>query len=165
MKKLIPMLVAAILLAGLSSFSYEGELNVVDASGKRQGHWLITAAMAKQHTTNPARVVQEGAYVDSKRTGGWTTYDDDGTIRNKINYVNDRPDGMALYYAPDGKLVCEVPFIDGVRSGTGKFYYPDGNVKMEMTWTNGRIDGPAKTFSPHGKVCEKGTWRHNYWVH
>lgn len=137
---MVLMLLAATSLAGLFAFSYEEELNVVDASGKRQGHWLITAGMLElKDDWQPPQVVSEGNYLNGYKTGVWTTYDRSGQKR------------------------VDESFEAGVRNGQSIIYYPDGKPLMQITWTKGRIDGPAKTFYPDGKVCEEGTWRFDYW--
>ncbi len=138
--------------------------NWVDASGLRQGNWIITAQMCKRDDYGYAQaVVKTGTYLNSNREGEWVEYNPGGIKKAWMNFKSDLLHGGAKYYYNDGLLYMEMNYSRGIPDGIAKKYYRDGTLWTEFTWKNGRIDGPAKTYYPSGKLCEEGMWQFNGW--
>lgn len=160
---------------------------MVDANGKRQGSWVITAGMLQLDSPwTPEQIVWEGNYKDSYRIGTWIEYNQSGDkIKDWI--LNDDRVLLQIKRYSNSVLIDESNYtfwailkettwtMNGQtypykypqefiqHEGEEKTYYNDGTLWSEMTWKNGRLNGPAKTYYPNGKLCEEGTWYHGYW--
>ncbi len=164
-------IVAITLLAIISSraqtSSYSGDypVNVVDAAGKRQGYWKITAAFKKLGAPwAPEQVVQEGNYTDSKLEGVWSTYNQYGKTVAQVTYKKSRRDGLCKYFNEDGAITSSSTFVNGKREGLMTTYYPNGTIWMEYHWSGGEIVGNMKTYYPSGKLYEDGTWANGWFI-
>lgn len=181
--------IASINISDSRSYDYHsGEMNVVDASGKRQGYWVITAGMMKLGSPwAPDQIVREGNYVDSYCTGTWIEYDSNGLKIAERIYDEDHHH-LLLKQFKDARLIAETnyrysvyyyPVVTQINNetwnhkiareyafheGVAKKYYPDGTLWTEMTWKDGRLDGPAKTYYTNGQLCEEGWWQHSGWI-
>jgi hypothetical protein len=141
------------------SSSAQQATNYVDAAGKRQGNWMITAAMARLGSPwLPDQMVSEGNFVDSKKDGLWITYFQSGNKSAEISYREGLINGTSKNYNVNGTLASTCEFVNGKQNVIMTTYYPDGKVWTEFMWKDGRIDGPAKTYYPSGKVYEEGYW-------
>lgn len=145
--------------------AYAGDtLNMIDASGYRQGYWKVTAEMAKQEGfLVPMSIVTEGRYIDDKREGVWVEYYPSRTKKAERSFKNDKLNGVTKLFYETGNVMSETTYLNGLPEGISKSYYPDLKLWTEYIWTNGRLNGEAKTYYPNGKLCETGTWVHNWW--
>lgn len=143
---------------------YDVSLNVVDAQGFRQGYWKLTAGMLRYSSPwQPAQMVCEGNYIDSKPSGTWTHYYQNGNKAAEVEWMNGRRQGITKRYRENGSLSSVCGYVNNLREGSMTMYYPDGKIWMEYTWTNGRICGPMKTYYPSGKLYEEGRWINTVW--
>lgn len=90
--------------SGLSSYEINGRdtINVTDNSGFKQGHWVVFGFVipggkrpneTKEEMANRAQhvMLEEGMYKDNKKQGTWKYYNQDGTLKNTIEYKDDVP--------------------------------------------------------------------------
>ncbi|GAB4141556.1 MAG: hypothetical protein Fur0041_16770 [Bacteroidia bacterium] len=113
---------------------------------------------------------------EGKRDGVWTWYYDDGTLKEKITYVNgqrqgedfmyyksgvlksksnydkDKLSGPYEQYAVHGGIEEKGAFLDDKPDGVVKLFYPNGTLKTEITYKNGKFEGLAKVYSIDGKI-------------
>jgi hypothetical protein len=147
--------------------SGNGPTNRIDASGKFQGHWIITWEMVYGKTMpglmNAAGIAHEGNYIDSRREELWTSFHPNQAKASEINYTADKRNGTASYFTTSGNLNLRMHFSNDIPDSVMTFYYPDGTVLATYTWSNGKLDGPAKTYWDDGRLCEEGIWKHGYW--
>jgi len=151
----------------LAKTSGVGPTNMVDASGLRQGHWIITWEMIYGKVApgpmNAAGIAYEGNYIDSRREELWTTYHPNQVKASEIHYTADKRNGSAAYFSTAGNLNLRMHFTNDIPDSVMTFYYPSGTVLATYTWNNGHLDGPAKTYWDDGRLCEEGIWKHGYW--
>lgn len=191
LRTLIAVIPVAFIVLILSQFGFakknpENPMNFVDASGNRQGRWIITAAMMKYCAPwTPEQIVMEGEYKDSYRVGTWKEYHSDGsttewtfdTLNHHLQskrFIGSRLVAETNYrYTVRKRMEANhfkgetwahlVPREYVVHEGVAKTYYNDGTLLMEMTWNDGRLDGPMKTYYPDGRLCEDGIWKYTWW--
>src|ERR1700748_41354 len=72
--------------------------NFTDDAGKKQGKWVILGKDAHKPDYKDDQKVEEGRYVDSKKTGIWKEYYPNTNIKSVITYENNRPNGYAKMY-------------------------------------------------------------------
>ena len=63
-------------------------INFVDAEGRKQGKWVIFNKVKKLPNYPENAKVEEGKYLDNKRTGPWKEFYPNGIVKSKINFVN-----------------------------------------------------------------------------
>lgn len=85
-------------------------INFTDDRGLKQGRWVIfdsppqnnsgftksppdnqEAQPQKSLTKNWRTSLEDGHYKDSKKQGVWTYFNDDGTVKNTVEYKDDVP--------------------------------------------------------------------------
>lgn len=151
MKKLI---LSLIVLCVTASFAVAQD-NVVDAAGKRQGYWKITAGFKKLGSPwTPEQIVEEGNYTNSMKTGIWIEYYQNGKKKSELTYVNNRPNGPAKMYHENGNLSEEGTWVGTRWTGPYKLYYEDGQVRQAFAYNNlGQRDGGQTYYHPNGQVA------------
>src|SRR4051812_26084791 len=73
-------------------------INFTDALGKKQGKWVILNKMVHKPDFTDEQKVEEGKYLDSKKSGLWKEYYPNNNVKSKITYENNRPSGYAIMY-------------------------------------------------------------------
>lgn len=111
---------------------YNGDtINVIDDASKKQGHWIVFNTTKKRPGYSENAIIEEGQYIDNKKTGIWKDYYPGGTVKNKITFENGRPHGHAV------------------------IYYENGKKKEEGTWKNNRWVDEYKMYYENGCLAEQ----------
>lgn len=141
------------------SVATTSNINVTDAEGKRQGKWIITNKLMKPPLNGYAedQKVEEGRYLDGKKTGIWTAYYPNGNMKNRITFEQGRPFGKATMYHENGKIFEEGLWRNNRWVGDYKMYYENGEVQHDFKFnSNGKRDGVQKYFSDNGQIIIEG---------
>ena len=108
--------------------------------------------------------VEEVEYIQNKKNGLWTQYYPDGSIRMKLSYIDNKPEGAAIgYYDTTGHLKETGIWKNNRWEGTYNMYYPKGGIRQELTYnSNGKLEGIQKYYYENGiiqaiYVLENGT--------
>jgi len=99
--------------------------------------------------------------ADSLKQGEATTFDDDGNIFDKANYVNGTLSGKRTIYYQDGSTDTEENYVDGVLTGEYTQYYKNGNVMQRGSYTDGTLNGEVVTNFENGSKKESVTFKDN----
>lgn len=183
MRNLIKILFTSLILFSLnneSAFSYinfyqekPDSLNQIDKNGLKQGSWII-------HNNSGDEIAEKGVYISNKKDGVWTSYFENGNIKNTINYINGKPNGEARFYYENGKLRelgnWEIDHWKGKyqyyyesgqlsydwnyskygkREGEQKYFHSNGEKMYEGNWKNGKTDGELSVFNENGELIQK----------
>lgn len=127
-----------------SEVTYEGEDGV--------------KAMAKFFHKNGA-VMAEGMYINQKKEGTWTYYDDQTILSSKETYVDGKLHGVSMVYFLNGQLAAKIPYVDGLKTGDFVEYFQDGSVRMEGTYQDNTYTGPYKQYYQGGQVMIEGQYK------
>ena len=76
-------------------------------NGERHGLW--TWYQDKQKA--------QGVYVDDRKDGKWTMWDERGNIISQIHYSEDRLHGLFTNWSPSGEKTLECSYVKGRREG------------------------------------------------
>jgi antitoxin component YwqK of YwqJK toxin-antitoxin module len=158
MKKITLILLFIICKVGLAQSyeMYQGDtINYIDASGKRQKHWVIFGRMKKEAQGFAADAkVEEGNYTDSKKTGVWISYFPNGKKQSEYTYENNRPFGHAVTYYENGKIQEEGTWKGTRWVGDYKLYYEDGKPRQSFSYNPlGQRDGKQLYYHPNGQLA------------
>jgi len=154
------------LLLGFTAFSqtsdtYKGKkVNEKDASGQKQGHWVILNAQSKFPDFEEGALVEEGDYLDNKKIGIWTKYYPNGNKKHELTFTNNQPNGYAKFYYKDGLLQEEGMWKDNKWVGEYRYYHENGNVFYNWVYNSqGKREGTQQYFFENGNLMIEGAWK------
>lgn len=84
---------------------YNGDtINRVDFYNCKEGKWRVTGKLKPGTCYQKDQVVEEGKYIANRKTGLWIEYFCNGNMRNKITFIDGRPNGHATLFHENGKI-------------------------------------------------------------
>lgn len=155
----------------LPSLAQDLELNQKDASGKKQGKWIVPYKDSDY-------IRYEGQFKDDKPVGLFKYYGPDAMIQKEVSYTGNK--AAAKFYR-DNKLISEGNYLNQKREGIWKFYkggdlvrqenykndllegkstsyYRQGNPAVIEFYKEGMKDSVSVSFSKRGKIIEECTY-------
>jgi antitoxin component YwqK of YwqJK toxin-antitoxin module len=133
-------------------------VNKVDADGRKQGKWVVLGRH-KSGCHRPDQKVEQGMYADNRKTGTWIEFYCNGNMRNRITFVNGRPDGYAQLFHENGKISEEGIWKNNRWTGNYKLYYDNGEVQHEFVFgPTGKREGPQKYYYENGQLAIEGNF-------
>ena len=134
-------------------------INLTDAQGKKQGKWILRGKHKPGTCFTAEQKVEEGKYQENRKTGLWIEYFCNGNMKNKLTFINGRPDGYAIMYHENGKISEEGNWKANRWVGNYKLYHENGQVQHEFAFSAaGKRDGPQKYYYDNGQVAVEGTF-------
>ncbi|MGD1845752.1 MAG: hypothetical protein ACFB10_10210 [Salibacteraceae bacterium] len=142
-----------------------------DDKGNRDGLW-------KWYYEN-GKLESDGEYDAGSRTGAFTYYNENGTVRFIRYYINGGVQGYSYHgkdgkpvpmiempnetgkivaYYPNGKKSIEQSFEKGYREGRSVLYYENGNIFSDKVFLDDDIDGERKVYYEDGTLKETGVY-------
>jgi antitoxin component YwqK of YwqJK toxin-antitoxin module len=144
----------------LSPSNKADTINFIDATGKKQGKWVLYGKHKPGQCYTPVQVAESGKYQENRKTGEWLEYFCNGNIKNQVNFVNGRQDGKAIVYYENGKLKEEGNWKNNRWVGNYKLYYENGQLQHDFTYSvAGKREGLSTYIHPNGKVAIKGVFK------
>jgi antitoxin component YwqK of YwqJK toxin-antitoxin module len=164
----IRLILPAIALFATSAIFGQEAPNKLDASGKKQGHWIKLDENGKK--------MYEGNFVNNVPTGKFTYFYDNGLPWSIANfsqngkvahtqmfnaggkligegkYVSEKKDSVWKFYSEEGKLLSEEGYANGIKVGPSKVYYANGQVSEEKIYKAGKLDGTVKKYFENGQL-------------
>ena len=135
-------------------------INRIDVNNLKQGFWIYFGKDKKIPGYGDGQKVEEGNYIDNRKTGVWKKYFEDGILQNEITYQNSRPNGYAKVYYSNGKLKEEGIWQGNKWVGEYKLYHENGEKYHEFAFNdNGKREGVQKYYYETGKVMIEGEWK------
>ena len=163
-KRLITLLIFCVTATSLFAQSFEVEggdtINVRDASNEKQGWWKIYNTDGKYKGYEPSDLVEEGEYLNNKKTGVWTKYYPNGNKKHELTFANNVANGYAKIYYRSGQLQEEGIWKMNRWAGQYKFYFENGNLKYDWAYnSSGKREGQQKYFHENGVLMYLGDWK------
>jgi antitoxin component YwqK of YwqJK toxin-antitoxin module len=162
MKKVVLLtliIISKIVFAQTFELVNNDTINLTDVSGKKQGKWIVTNKILHKPCYTDDQKVEEGTYVDSKKTGVWAEYYCNNNLKSKITYENNRPNGYATMYHENGKPKEEGLWKNNRWVGDYKLYYENGQVQQAFKFsTTGKRAGDQKYYYENGQTMIEGAW-------
>jgi antitoxin component YwqK of YwqJK toxin-antitoxin module len=134
-------------------------INYTDVGGKKQKHWVLFGKHKPNTCYQPAQKAEEGDYRDNRKTGIWMEYYCNGQAKNKVTFVNGRPDGYAVIYFENGKIQEEGQWKNNRWVGNLKQYYENGQVQHDFKFNEGGKREGVQTYNhENGAVAVQGNF-------
>jgi len=133
--------------------------NHVDENNLKQGHRIYTNKIKKLPNYKESQIVEEGDYINNKKTGKWLFYHANDKVKHILTYTDNRPDGYAIFYYQNGKKREEGIWKNNKWVGDYKYYYKNGNIRNEWKYnSNGQRTGFQKYYFENGQLMIEGEW-------
>ena len=156
---IIVFIICKIIVAKSSPVLVNDTINYTDAGGKKQGHWIVFNSTLHLPDYADDQKVEEGKFVDTKKTGIWQTFFPNNKLKSKIPYVNNRQDGYAILYYENGNIKEEGVWKNNRWVGDYKLYYETGQLQQEFNFNaTGKREGSQKYFNENGQKIMEGNW-------
>ncbi len=133
--------------------------NQINAEGRKEGRWIVTAGDAGKSDYPSSAIYEEGNYSNGRKVGVWKTFHPNGKIKSDITFEAGRPKGPYTTYYDNGQI--EEKGNWSLTKNYGKFvrYYENGNVHQEFDFNeSGKRTGAQKYYHPNGKLAIEGNW-------
>jgi len=152
---------AFVVTSAQSSEPQNGDsLNIRDASNQKQGWWKIQNNDGKYKGYEYNQLVEQGEYVNNKKTGVWTKYYPNGNKKHELTFANNIANGYAKIYYRSGQLQEEGIWKLNKWQGQYKYYYENGSMKYDWTYNaSGKREGQQKYFHENGVLQYLGDWK------
>jgi len=127
--------------------------NHTDKQGYRQGYWVLHGGISSDQGYGAAQIVEEGEYLDNKRTGVWKKYYPTGVLQSEINYIENHPYGSYITYYPNSKVEEAGFWAANKNTGDFKRFHENGKLAQEFNFNSkGKRDGVQKYYFPNGEL-------------
>lgn len=127
--------------------------NHTDKEGFRQGYWVINGRISLDNGYGATQKVEEGEYLDNKRTGTWKKYYPTGVLQSKIDYLENHPYGSYVTYYPNSKVEEAGFWAANKNTGDFKRFHENGELAQEFNFNSrGKRDGAQKYYFSNGEL-------------
>jgi len=134
-------------------------INFTDKVGKKQGHWIIFNSVLHLPGYKNDQKVEEGRFVNSKKTGIWETFFPNNKLKSRIPYTNNRQDGYAVQYYDNGNIKEEGTWKNNRWVGDYKLYHENGQVQQDFKFNAGGVrEGIQTYYNESGQKIIEGNW-------
>jgi len=134
-------------------------INRTDSDGKRQGKWIVTNQVAKPSQNGYAdkQAIEQGVYLDGRKTGVWKGWYPNGNLKFEITFENGKQSGKASLYYESGKVSEEGIWENSRWVGAYKMYYDNGVLQHDFNFNqSGKREGPQRYFASNGQKIIEG---------
>jgi len=109
---------------------------------------------------------QKSNYKDCKRNGmtWWYNIEKEGVLKSKVNFVNDKEEGVYTSYHDNEKIKLTVNYSAGQKDGVQEIYYDNGQLGEKVTYVKGRREGLSIEWDAEGFKSSEVMYKHNYKV-
>ncbi len=111
---------ALVAFASGNLFSQNGTLNQTDDFNCKTGYWRNYKT-----SENDKTLIDEGIFVNGRKTGLWNEYYQNGSIKNHLQFIDGRPNGFQILYYQNGDTLEYGNFINGKWLGKYVSFYPN----------------------------------------
>jgi antitoxin component YwqK of YwqJK toxin-antitoxin module len=130
----------------------EMHLNLTDAQGKKQGHWI------KKYPNES--IMYDGSFKDDHPVGEFKRYFEDQTLKSVLIYSDDGRTAKATIYHPNGKISAKGTYIDQKKEGKWQFFsaFTDNYRLSEEYYSKNLKNGLSLKFYPDSTISERVTY-------
>ncbi|MBL4577583.1 MAG: toxin-antitoxin system YwqK family antitoxin [Flavobacteriales bacterium] len=134
-------------------------LNQIDENNLKQGFWIFYGRDKRLPDYDDDQKVEEGRYLDNRKSGIWKKYFASGLLQNEITYQNSRPNGYAKIYYSNGQLKEEGIWKGNKWTGDYTLYHENGEKYHEFNFNpKGKREGTQTYYYDNGKKMIEGDW-------
>ena len=138
-----------------------GEFKRYDAYGSLKSVLIYSnngsVAEAKIYHPN-GYLAATGKYIDRKKAGIWQFFSEftEGYMVSEENYSDNMRNGNSVKLYPDGTVAEKLNFINDTAQGEWTKYYSDGSLSLRSNFSDGKINGKFEAWFDSGKLQFSG---------
>jgi antitoxin component YwqK of YwqJK toxin-antitoxin module len=156
---IICFLIAISAIAQGNGIHQRDSLNHRDLNNEKQGHWIIKNQNGKYKGYSEGQLVEEGEYVNNRKSGTWTKYYPNGNMKHELTFANNVANGYAKIYYRSGQLQEEGVWKVNRWIGDYNYYYEDGNKQYSWSYnSSGKREGEQVYYHENGTLKFVGDW-------
>jgi antitoxin component YwqK of YwqJK toxin-antitoxin module len=166
MRMRVKLVTIGLLVFCTSSFAQSFEIDKGDTINRRDaadlkfGWWKVFNKDGVFKGYGEGQLVEEGEYVNNKKSGVWTKYYPNANKKHELTFANNVATGYAKIYYKSGQLQEEGIWQQNKWSGQYKYYYENGNLQYEWNYnSSGKREGQQKYFHENGVLQYIGEWK------
>ncbi|MGI6718379.1 MAG: toxin-antitoxin system YwqK family antitoxin [Bacteroidales bacterium] len=118
---------------------------------------------------NRRTILAEGKYLNQQKDSVWNIYSVGDFILNRIEYKNDKKNGLEYTFYPNGEVAEIKEWKDDVQHGVWKQYFMGGVLKTDATYFNGSLEGKITYYHHNSKPLLGGVYqnglREGKWIY
>jgi len=107
---------------------------------------------------------QKSTYLGSVRQGMTWWYDDKHHVKSKVNFDNNKENGLYTSYFDNEKVKLTVHYVAGEKDGIQKMYYDNGQLGSTVNYNIGRREGVMTEWDVEGFKSSEVFYKRNYKV-
>jgi antitoxin component YwqK of YwqJK toxin-antitoxin module len=116
---------------------------------KKEGLWQFYSEFASDY------LVSEEMYSGNLKNGKSVKFYPDGTIAEKLNFVNDTAQGEWIKYYPDGTVCLKSTLQNGMINGKFETWFDNNNPHFSGEYRNDRREGIWLIYEREGNLKYK----------
>lgn len=131
-------LIFSVIAIVCSVFTYgQGDINKLDANGKKQGPW--------QKEYKNGKLKYSGQFEAGKPIGEFKRFDEKGKLTSTLNYAENGSAAGHLYH-PNGRPLATGTYVNQKKDGLWLFYSKNGYLFSQVNYKMGAYEGDYKEF-------------------
>lgn len=115
----------------------------------------------RDYHTDGKTILIKGELRNGRRHGKWTTYYENGTLSEEMNYANGVLAGPHNSFYDDGTKMYACTYVNGKIEGQCQWFHPNSQLSSEVTYKNGGKNGWQTFFAEDGQLVRKERWETN----
>ena len=120
------------------TWQYFGAANQI-VMEENYNHGLLDGKSTVYWQSNPSQPMEIKYWKDSLKIGEWLWFYEDGKIRQKAKYSENKLDGDFLVFFSDGTKHITGKYKNDVRDGLWEYFNEDGSSKIKIEYKDGKI--------------------------
>ena len=124
---------------------------------KREG--LYYEKFTREPFTGNVTGGKQGKIIKGRPDGEFVEYFENGQLKRKGNFKDDKQEGEYLSYYENGQLKIKCNLKDGKEEGEYLEYYESGELLYKRYYKQGKKDGLSITYYSNGKLNEQKVYK------
>ncbi len=125
--------------------------------------------LAKEYDETGFRIAEGLLDESGKKTGSWTEFYPDGTIKAKGSYKEGKKSGEWIFYFMDEKIEQRGFYSNDRLHGKWTWYYDTGEIWRSEEYFRGKENGESIEYLKDGNIIDQGEYidgfREGKWMH
>ena len=119
------------------------------------------AAAAIYHTNG--YISSKGKYVNQMKEGKWQFFSIsiNGCLICEEYYSGNLKNGPSLKFYPDGTVAEKITYINDIEQGEWVQYYPNGSICLKSNYLNGKINDRFEVWFENGQIEFSGQYKND----
>ena len=120
------------------TWQYFGKNNQV-VMEENYNHGMLDGKSTVFWQSNPTQPMEIKYWKDSLKQGDWIWFYEDGKVRQKTHYIENKLNGEFLVFFSDGTQHIKGAYRNDLRDGLWEYFNEDGSSKIKIEYKDGKI--------------------------